>query len=444
MQKVEAGYKHIWAIAWPIIAGSVSQTALNLTDTAFLGRVGEVELGASAIAGVFYFVLVMMGVAIGIGSQILIARRIGEGRPHQAGNIFDHTLIILSAGGLILMFTLYILTPRLFSIIIESEEIRNAATEYILFRSWAIWPALLLAGCRGFFIGIARTKIISIGSAIMLAVNALLDYVLIFGKWGAPQMGIAGAGLASGIAETLTALFMLGYVRMNTGFGIYKIFHFNPVQKINFRSVINLSLPVMLQNFISMGAWFVFFILIERMGSRELAVSNIVRATYMVLMTPMWGFSSAASSLVSNVIGQQKQHQIFSLIKKIIRMSFWFSFIIGIVFASFPDPVLSLVTNDRILIEQAYGTYYLTCGAILVFSISLVLFSAVSGTGNTQMAMWIESVNILIYLLYVYTCIFWCNTSLEWVWFSEILYWLLMGIFSFIYLRSGHWKKIRI
>lgn len=444
MKKLQATYKDIWQLAAPIIAGSIAHTLLNLTDTAFLGRVGETELGAAALAGVYYFVLVMIGMALGIGSQILIARRAGEGNPKAIGRVFDHTFIILILTSVIMWVLLYGFTPLLFSKIITENSIFIAANEYIKYRGWAILPAMMVAGCRGFFIGIAQTKIITVSSVILLLINALLDYILIFGKAGAPAMGIAGAGLASGLAELITAIFLLLFAYFRRSCKMYSLFQFNKMTIKEFKALIELSSPIMVQNLITMGSYFVFFVFIEHMGSRELAVSNIVRATYMVLMTPMWGFSSAANSMISNLIGQGKSDQVFLLLRKIITMSFFLSLAIGLVFVSFPEIILRLVTNDLSLIRDSIGTFYVTCAAILVFSISLVLFSGVSGTGNTRIALLMETVNIAIYIIYVYVCVYVLNTSLGWVWFSEILYWLLMGLFAWIYLRTGHWRKIKI
>ncbi|MCC6384118.1 MAG: MATE family efflux transporter [Bacteroidia bacterium] len=444
MEKTTVTYKNIWQISWPIVAGSVAHTTLNLTDTAFLGRVGETELGAAAIAGVLYFILIMLGMAVGIGSQILIARRMGENKAGETGSIFVHTLVIQTLGGITFSIFLYAVSPLMFSRIIQSKHISDAAVVYIQSRGWAVWPAMLLTGCRGLYVGVGRTKAISVSSAIMFISNVILDYMLIFGNWGLPEMGIAGAGLASGIAETMASVYLLGYARFRKEFKEFNLYRLNPIRKSSFLPIINLSMPVMVQNFISMGAWFLFFVFIERMGSRELAVSNVIRATYMVLMTPMWGFAAAANSLTSNLIGQGKPHQVFNMLRKVITMSLFLSLIIGILFVIFPTEILSLVTNDRELISYSYGSFYVTCFSILVISISLMLLNCVSGTGNTRIAMWIEAISIVFYLLYIYACTNWWYTSLEWMWFSEVIYWSLIGLASFYYLRSGHWKKLKI
>src|SRR5262245_30755817 len=100
--QVQTNYKDILRIASPVILGIISVTVLNVTDTIFLGRVGEIELGAAGLGGIFYFVLAMMGIAIGVGAQILIARRAGEKNDEAIGELFDHSFILLSVLGVLL------------------------------------------------------------------------------------------------------------------------------------------------------------------------------------------------------------------------------------------------------------------------------------------------------------------------------------------------------
>ena len=112
--QVKATYKDIWRISYPIMLGAMAQTLLGLTDTAFLARVGEVELGASAIAGVFYFVLVMLGMALSIGAQILMSRKAGENNRAEIGTIFDNSTIILFALSIVLFAIMQLGAPWLF------------------------------------------------------------------------------------------------------------------------------------------------------------------------------------------------------------------------------------------------------------------------------------------------------------------------------------------
>lgn len=444
MAKVQATYSDIWKISYPIILGSLAQTILGLTDTAFLARVGEAELGASAIAGVFYFVLVMLGVAVGVGSQILIARKAGEGNNKEIGKLFDHTLLLLLALSLVLLLCLNFAAPFIFDSFLHSSKVKSAAIEFITYRCWGIVFVMIVTSFRSFYVGIATTRIITYSAILMTVLNIVLAYAFIFGKIGFPKMGIAGAGLASSISEAVTAIYLWLYTYFKKEFKKYELFAFREAKTEIFKSIMNLSSPVMLQHFISMGAWFLFFVFIEQMGEHQLAISNVVRSTYMLLMTPMWGFSAAANTMTSNLIGQQKSDEIIPAIKKIVTLSFIITSVLILFNLLFPELVLGIVTSDKNLIADSLGSYYVVCVAILIFCISLVVFSGVSGTGNTKIAMLMEFVNIFIYLLYAYVCVFILNTSIEIVWTVEILYWLLMGLFSIIYLNTNHWKKIKL
>ncbi len=442
MTKTDASYKAIWSLSYPIILSSLAQTILQITDTAFLGRVGEVELGASAIAGVFYFTLVMVGIGFGIGAQVLIARRAGEEQHAEIGRIFRHAAWLFLMISAVFLVIIYLMTPAFFSLIITSDEIRNAANQYILWWGWGIVFALITISFRSFYIGIASTRLITYNAFLTTAINILLDYVMIFGHYGFPEMGIAGAGLASAISETIGALYLGINTAMKTEFKPFSLFRFG---KNNFgltRQIIRLSTPATMQFLMSMGSYFIFFVFIERLSGHDLAVSNIVRSAYMVLMIPLWGFSAAANSMVSNLIGQKRQDEVMSLLKKIIFMSFSVSLTLSAFYFVFPEIVLGAITNNITLIRDSTLCLYIICFAGLIFCVSVILLNAVSGTGNTRMAMNIEFITTIIYLLYVIICVMLFRTDVEIVWLAEILYWFLIGIFSWWYLRSMKWKTI--
>ena len=193
-----------------------------------------------------------------------------------------------------------------------------------------------------------------------------------------------------------------------------------------------------------MGAWFLFFVFIERMGEHELAISNIIRATYMILMTPIWGFASATNSMVSNLIGQNKIHEVKLLVRKIVNLSLLTTTCIFIVSFISPQWLLRITTSDTTLIDDSMGCYYIIIGAMFLFSVSVILLSAVSGSGNTKAAMVIEFFNIAIYMIYVYLCAVVYKSSIETVWFSEIIYWVMMGILSALYLTTRKWQHQKI
>lgn len=437
--KVESGYKEVWGIAWPIMLSSLGNTVINFTDVVFVSRIGEVQLAASALGGVFYFLLVMIGMAFGTGCQILVARREGEGSPKEAGYVFDHALVVLAALGLLMALFMSTGMPALLGVLIDDAAVKANALDYLAGRSWGIVPMMLLVLVRSFYTGIASTRIITVTTAVMMVLNIGLNYVLVFGALGVQPMGIYGCGLASALSESLAAIFGLVYMVSSAHRKTYELFRFRKRSTDVYSQLVQLSTPVVLQHLLSMGAWFLFFIFIEKLGARELAISNVVRAVYMILMTPVWGFSQAANTMVSNIIGQGRSEEVLALAFRIAKMTFFFCLLSILISLVFYNQFLGLCTPDPVLADDAIPSFLVVCLATVFFGPSMVVLMAVSGTGMTAAAMRIEVVSLLVYMVYVVCSVF-NGAALEVVWMAETVYWICMGVFGTLYLRSLKWK----
>ncbi len=442
--QVKATYKDIFRIAYPVVLGSISLTILNVTDTVFMGRVGETELGAVGLGGVFYFVLAMIGVAIGVGAQILIARRAGEKNESAIGEIFDHSFIILTALGIFLFAFVEFLAPALLRILVSDQATLDAVIVFLHYRAFGLIAVLCATVFRSFYVGIAMPKVFGVYSAIMAAVNMLLGWLLIFGNWGFPKMGIAGAGIASSVAEWFALFFLVIYTMIRHDVKKFHLFRFSKFDGAEIKKILSLSAPLVLQNFISMGAWFIFFVFIEKMGKHALAISNLGRSAYMVSMTPLWGFSVAANSMVSNIIGQKKSDDVMPLLKKILTLAISITGVVILLNLFFPNMMLGIFTQDKILIADSLGVLQMVNLAMIFFSAAIVCISAVSGTGATKTALLIEVAAIVVYMAYIYAIVFPLQGSLELAWLAEAIYWLFTGVVCFVFLRSGRWKKISI
>ena len=130
--------KDIWKIAYPIMICLLMEQLIGMTDTAFMGRVGEVELGASAIGSVFYMMIFMMGFGFSIGSQIIIARRNGEGNYREIGNVFFQGMYIILAIALAMLGLSLLFSGRLLDIAVSSPEVASAAKDYIKYRVFGL------------------------------------------------------------------------------------------------------------------------------------------------------------------------------------------------------------------------------------------------------------------------------------------------------------------
>lgn len=436
--------KHIIKISTPILLSLLAQNIIQVIDTAFLGRVGEVELGASALAGIIYIALYTLGFGFSMGGQILIGRRNGEKNYDKIGDIVIQGAIFLLIPALLLIPLLRYGAVHWIPAMFESTDVAGAVTEYLEWRIFGIVFAFVNLMFRAFYIGTARTKVLTVNAIVMAVTNVIFDYGLIFGNLGMPEMGMSGAAIASVIAEFASTLFLLVYTRKTVDldkYGFKKI----RFQWVVIKKVLDISVFMMVQYLFSIVTWMLFFVFIENyMGERPLAVTNIVRSFYTIFTIPSHALGAVASTLVSNTIGAGKRDEVINLIKRIALISLGVMVcVVGIV-SAFPGTMIRIYTDDISLIDDTIIPLYVLISSLPIYSMGTVLFNAVSGTGNTRTALKFELITILFYLSYMWFVIIYMRFSVAVAWTTEHVYWLSMGILSFIYLRSGKWKEREI
>lgn len=441
MTKTDIKYSRIWKIAYPIILGSVAQNLINFTDTAFLGRVGEIALGAGALGGLFYLAVIMLGLGFSTGAQIIIARRNGEGKLKEIGQVIDQSIYFMIPLAIFAYVLLKYLSIDILNFAVESKAILAETIVYMDYRAIGIFFAMGNMVFRAFYVGLAKTKVITYTTIVLAIVNITLDYILIFGKFGAPEMGVAGAAIASVIAEATALLYFIGYTLVTIKFSDYELFRFYRPNYQSLYSILKVSIPIMMQQFISLSVWFIFFLFIEKIGEMALAVSNIIRSVYVILMIPIWGFATATNTLVSYVIGMKRQDEVMSLIYKIAGLTL--ISVLGIVVLGllFPTTILSIYTNDPALIEMGRPALSIVSVGVIFVGVGFIFFNGISGTGKTNISLTLEIIVLTVYLAYTYMMVSVFNATVTQAWSSEIVYGTLLAFVSIAYLRTGHWKK---
>ena len=442
--KTDITYSRIWNVAYPIILGSIAQNLINFTDTAFLGRVSEIALGASALGGIFYLAVIMLGLVFGTGAQIIIARRFGEKKLKEIGPIIDQSTIFLFLMAIVVFTLIKYGSTEILKYAVQSEAIFKETVAYLNIRSYGIFFAFLNMIFRSFYVGLAKTKVITYTTFVMATVNIILDYILIFGNFGAPVMGIEGAALASVIAEAVALVFFFIYTGVTIKFSDYALFKFVGISFKQMVSILRIALPMMMQSFISLSVWFVFFLFIEKLGEMSLAVSNIIRSVFVLLMMPIWGFATATNTLASYLIGLKRENEVMLLIGKIVVLTF--VGVLGIVSIGlfFPKLVMEIYTNDPRLVEMGIPILYVVSGGALLLSIGFILFNGVSGTGKTNVSLIIEIIVLSIYLTYTYLMVNQFGGTIVDVWTAEWIYGSLLALFSLAYLKTNRWKSGKV
>lgn len=444
IQKKAYTSKEILTIAYPILISLVMEQAIGMTDTAFLGRVGEIELGASAIAGVYYIAIFMIGFGFSIGSQILMARRNGEKRYSEIGDIFYqgvYFMIFLAAAA----FTLTeLITPWLLPKILSSQNIYAAAESYIHWRAFGFFFSFVAVMFRAFFVGTTQTKTLTLNSLVMVGSNIVFNYILIFGKLGFPALGIAGAAIGSSLAELVSLIFFITYTVRKIDLKKYGLNRFSSFNTDKLRRLLNVSLWTMIQNFVSLSTWFIFFLYVEHLGERPLAITNIIRNISGITFMIISAFASTCGSLVSNQIGAGKADSVVCTVHQHIKLALSIVLPLTILFAVFPTVVLGIYTDMPDLIEASIPSLWVFCTTTWLTAASNIYFQSVSGTGNTRMAFILELSTLVIYAAYITLIIQVMRLDVAWCWTSEHVYGGFLLILCSIYLHRGKWKLKRI
>ncbi len=437
-------YRNIWRISYPLILSFFATTVINVTDTAFLGRISEVALGASALGGVYYLIFLMAAVGLGIGAQIIMARFHGEKKMLRIGTIFDHLLYLVIILVVVLISLHFLAAPKILGKVIASPDIFQSTMDYLSVRTFGFLPAFLILAFRSLLTGVSTTRPILYASIIMAVFNLFFNYLLVFGEFGFPRLEIKGAAYASVISEAASLCYLVGWVWWKDFSGKYGCFQFSMPSIQQFRMVLKLATPVMIQHVVSLGSWLTFFLIIEGMGERPLAISNVVRSSYAILMVPLIGIGQATQTLVSKLIGQGGVDLVMKLVQRLVMVSLISSITLVLLNLIDPTNTLSIFTNDLTLIQESIPIVYVISISIMLFSVAMILLSVVSGTGNTSITLLIEVSTLAIYLTFTYAMVKVYHMPLYLVWTSEIVYFVCIGLFAAIYLWTGKWKNTKV
>lgn len=436
--------RQILHVAGPILISLLMEHLIGMTDTAFLGRIGEIELGASALASVYYLAIFMLGFGFSSGVQILIGRRNGEGNYQAIGTIFNQGFIFQLALAALLFFISKYGSPYILRYLIQSDNVYTATLSYLDWRIFGFFFSFAALLFRAFYVGIADTRTLTANSLVMVGTNIVLNYILIFGKAGFPPLGIAGAAIASVIAEAVSLLFFMVYTYVKTDGRKYNLYHFSLPEKKILGRIFNISVWTMLQAFISISTWFLFFIAVEHLGERPLAITNILRNVSSFFFIIISAFATTASSLASNLMGSGEIGQILPISRQIAKVCYMFILPLILLMSLFPTTVMRIYTDNHQLIDAARPAFYVMIMVYLFSVPANVLFSVVSGTGNTRSALWMELIVLSVYITSVIYIVLVLKADIAICWLTEYIYLFCMGSLAWWYMKKGKWKNKKI
>lgn len=432
----------VFSIALPMMGGMVSQVLLNLIDTAMVGALGPTALAAVGVGSYATFMATAAVMGLGSGVQALAARRIGEQRTDEAAVPLNGGLIMAIAAGAPISILLWAFTPELLALLNPDPVLVAEGTPYLRARLIAVVAVGMNFSFRGYWAGVSLTRYYMQTLIIMHICNVSLNYVLIFGHFGAPAMGAEGAGLGTSISLYLgTAIYAFLAFRHGRGHGFLRAIP----SAANMKILLKLSLPTALQQFLFAAGFTALFWIVGRIGTDAVAVSHVLTTFILVALLPGIAFGLAIMTRVSEALGRNDAEDAN-------RWGWQGVAIIGVVMGAIalpgvliPDILLSGFIHDAAIREIGIGAVRLVSAGLIVDAVTSSLMNSLLGAGATRQVMAISvSSQWLLGLPLAWLTSVYLGYGLIACWACFIGYRAVQAAAYAVMWSRGNWKTIKI
>jgi putative MATE family efflux protein len=381
--------KMIWRIALPIMGGMMSQNVLNLVDIGMVGRLGDSALAASGIGAFSNYFAISFIIGLSAGVQALAARRLGEGRHEETAVSLNGGLILSLLIGLPLLVILILATPTAFAFLTDDPEVMAQGIPYLQIRIASMIAVGMNFSFRGYWSAIHMTGVYLKTLLIMHAINIFLNWVLIFGNLGAPELGVFGAGLATTIS-------------LHIGTALYFFFAYHNARDKGFlhripsRSTLwqqfRLSLPSSLQQLFFAAGLVALVWIVGRIGTAEVAAINVLMTFHITAILPAFGIALATTTLVGNALGRGDGDDAARWGWNGAMLTFLYGVVLSLVLIPLANPILGVFLTNPQTRQLAYLPMILWALMISFDTAGMVLMNALIGAGDTHRAMRISIV----------------------------------------------------
>ena len=432
-------------MATPVVLANMSQTLMGLVDTLMVGRLGEASLAAVGVATLLFSALAMSVKHADVAAQTITARRVGEGRDGEVGSVLATALAVVLGTGLLLMFAGLIWPDFLMRLVSADPEVRTLGEGYLRYRYAGMLPLLVYFLVKAVFDGIGWTRIgMGVGIGMNLA-NVGLNWVLIYGKLGAPVMGVAGAALASTISAVLAAMVILGFALHTPVRKRFRVFSRSNFHTDLLRPFLKLGWPPAVQTLGNILALLIFFSILGKISTLAVAAGNVVLRIMALSFMPGIGVSIAVQTLVGQSLGRQDL--------KGARRSTWvgvglaviFMGCFGVAFLLVPDFFLRLFTNSTELVDAGIPALRVLGLVQMIDAVGLTLAGALRGAGATRVVMTVDIISgfgLLPPLTYLFGIVL--GGGLLGAFLALLTWFTLYAIgMTYLYFHS-HWERLRV
>ncbi|MFZ2323264.1 MAG: MATE family efflux transporter [Ignavibacteriaceae bacterium] len=437
-------YKKILKVALPAIAGLSTQMVVSLVDSAMVGRLDEATyaLAAMGIGVLATWALVSFFSSLATGTHVIVARRYGQGNYIECGNTLNNSLIISLLVGFIVALIGVLLSGPVAHFFASDVTVGNYAAQYLFYRFLGIPFFLISVSYRGFFFGISKTKIFMISGILTNLLNIIFNYIFIYGAFGMPRMGLAGAGLGSTLATFSDVAFYLFVMLLPFYRKKFQNFRHFKIDKEVISGIFKISLPVSFQNVFILIGFLSFVAITGIVGTKEQAATQAIISTLFISFLPLFGFGAAVQTLVGNNLGAEKLNLAKVYGFETAKVATIYTLFLGIIFISIPQYVLLIITNDQGIIETAKSSLRIAGFAQIFYATGVVLANALQAAGRTVFVMRAEVItNLFIFVPLAYLFGIILKLGLFGAWLALPVYIISYTTVVFFKFNSKDWHK---
>ncbi len=438
------GYGEIFGFAVPLMLGMLSYALLTVVDAAFVGRLGTAQLAALGMAGVFYFTGLVLFVGLMRNSIAFIARAYGAGHPQRVGEILAQYQW-LALLGLPVLLALSRVFPWMLDWSGLNPEVTGFATLYLNIRLWDIPFALTLILYSSLYQSLGNSRFPMLIQLSAVVLNGVLDYVLIFGKAGFPALGIAGAALATVIAQALGCGLIVVWAHATAIRRRCQLRLLGRPRGPLLREILTIGIPQGLGDFVEVLAFMGFFFLVGSLGEHSLAANNVgVQVTHLLFM-PGYALGIAAASYMGRLLGSHLPHVAERTSRRIVRIGVIYMALAGIPLWFLGEPIAGIFTHDPLVILLA-GLVFKVMALYQGFdALGIVCRGALSGAGDTLVpTLLMGACAVLVFYPAAWLLMRAFQPGVMGAWLGAAIYLVVVGLGMKLRFDRGAWRSIRI
>lgn len=389
-------YKNNLKLALPIIIANIGQATVAIIDNIMVGRLGAIELAAAALASVIITNVMVLGMGIAMSLTPLTGELYATKDFKKAAGLFQNSIILNAIVGAIISALLYYSTPLLW-MIGQPENVIEMCESYFKIVAISLFPFMIFLSFKQFMEGIGNTKISMTITIISNLLNIVLNYILIYGKFGAPQMGINGAAVATLISRIFMPIAFFIYLRSHNS--MHRYFNFFSGKNMRLQSqklLLTVGIPISAQMAMEVFALSSTAIMMGWISAEALAANQILLSIMSLMFMVICGISGAVTILVSHEYGKSNLTTIRRYTKAGVQMSTLFMATAAICFILFGKYIAMAYTSDATVINLA-GKLFLVAA---LFEVSdgyqVTVLGALRGIKDVRLPMFYAFISYML------------------------------------------------